>query len=555
MKKFSRILGLVLVLSMVMAIFAVPVSSQEAGEMVPPIVVHSVTQAERPVEFEATRLVVENMKGLGLTVEHRAIPWAQLIDEVWFTREGEDAWQMTAWRMVGRPERSDPDEFAFNLFHSSGMAEGYNFVGYSNPEYDALAEAQRGELDLEARQGLLFEAQQIIAEDVPNVYYVHPSTPQLVRTDVWDESTVVTQAGIGIQNYWTWTGLTPLGDQTDIITSTTSFLEAFNPLYIAGDAPSRVTELIWDRLMRIGPDGLPQPWAAETVEWQSDTEVMVTLREGMMWHDGEPVTSEDTAYSIEAIQTGEAPQYSGFVSAVESIEIIDELSVMITLNAPSAAFETSTLAKINLIPEHVWRPLIDDLLTQEDANAESIQEEIPVGSGPYKMVAYDVNEFVILEANTDYFAPPVASRWIMNVLPNAEATLGQITTGEINFLWEWAGDSQILAEVAEADPNVALFSSPSLGMQYFAFNVRYEPFDNVAFRQAIAHVVPTQSIIDNIFKGFGVVADSYVSTPIEFWHNPDLPSYEFSVEEGRAVLEAAGYSWDADGNLLYPSDS
>lgn len=552
-KRLSRVLGLALVLVMVMALFAVPASAQDAGEMVEPIVVHSRSQAESPVEFEVTRLVVENMKQLGLNVEHRAIPWAQVIDEVWFTREGEDAWQMTAWQMVGRPERSDPDEFAYNLFHSSGIADGYNFPGYNNPDYDALAEAQRGELDRDARQNILFEAQEMIAEDVPNVYFINPSTPQLVRTDIWDIDSVVTQAGIGVMNYWTWTGLTPIGDQKDIITSTTAFLDAFNPLYIAGDAPSRVTELVWDRLMRIGPDGLPQPWAAETVEWESDTSVVLTLREGMTFHDGEPVTSEDVAYSFEVIQTGEAPMYEPFASGVSEIEIIDDLSLRLTLRSASAAFETSTLAKLNIIPKHIWEPIIEDLITQEDANAETIQEEIPVGSGPYKMVAYDVNEFVILEANTDYFAPPVAERWIMNVLPNSEATLGQISTGEINFLWEWTGDSQILAEIAEADPNIELFSSPSLGMQYFAFNLRYAPFDNVAFRQAIAHVVPTESIINNIYKGFGVPADSYVSAPIEFWHNPDLPSYEFSIDAGRAVLEEAGYSWDGDGNLLYPA--
>jgi peptide/nickel transport system substrate-binding protein len=550
-KKLSRAISLIFAISMIMVMVA-PVSSQTAGEAVPAIIIHSQTQAENPIWFEASRLVASNMEQLGLDVEVRAIPWGQMVDEVWFTREGDDAWQMTAWQMVGRPERSDPDEFAYNLFHSTMAAEGYNFVGYNNPEYDALAEAQRVELDPEVRQDLLFQAQQFIAEDVPNVYWAHPSTPQLVRTDIWDIDTVVTQAGIGIQNYWTWTQLAPLGDQKSIITSTTSILEAFNPLYIAGDAPSRVTELIWDRLMRIGPDGLPQPWAAESVEWESGTSVVITIRDGMLWHDGEPVTSADVAYSFESIQTGEAPMYEPFASGVSDVEIVDGLTVRLTLGAPSAAFETSTLSKLNIIPKHVWESIIDDLLTQDDANAEDIQEEIPIGSGPYKMVAFDVNEFVILEANTDHFAPPVAERWIMNVLPNAEATLGQIGTGEINFLWEWRGDSQILAEIAEADPNTAMFSSPSLGMQYFAFNLRYAPFDDVAFRRAVAHVVPSQSIIDNIFKGFAVPADSYVSTPIEFWHNPDLPQYEFSIETARAVLEEAGYTWDDDGNLLYP---
>ena len=531
-----------------------PVSSQSAGEMVPQIIVRSVTQAERPVEFETTRLVVENMKGLGLDVVHRAVPWSQLIDEVWFTREGDDAWEMTIWRMVGRPERSDPDEFAYNLFHSSMAASGYNFVGYNNPDYDAIAEAQRAELDKSARQQLLFDAQEMIANDVPNVYFAHPSTPQLVRTDVWDVDTVVTQAGIGIHNFWTWTGLTPIGDQNRIITSTTSYLEAFNPLYIAGDAPSRVTELIWDRLMRIGPDGLPRPWAAESVVWEDEVTVVVTLRAGMMWHDGEAVTSDDVVYSIEAVQSGEAPQYSPFAKSVASTEVIDDLTVRMNLSEPSAAFETSTLAKLNLLPEHIWRPIIEDLMTKDDANAESIQEDTPIGSGPYKMVAFDVNEYVILERNDDHFSPAMASGWIMNVLPNAEATLGQISTGEINFLWEWAGDSQILAEIAEMDPSIALFSSPSLGMRYFAFNLRMAPFDDVALRRAVAHVVPKDSIVNNIYKGFAVTADSYVSTPIEFWHNPDLPQYAYDVDMGRQVLADAGYTWDDDGRLHYPAE-
>ena len=267
-KTLSRLSVLMALLALVLVAVA-PVSSQTAGELVPSVTVHSVTQAERPVEFETTRLIVENMKQLGIDAQHRSVPWSQVAEEVWRTRFGEEAWQMTIWRMVGRPERSDPDEFAYNLFHSSMAENGYNFVGYENPEYDALAEAQRVELDRETRQDLLFQAQEMIARDVPNVYFAHPSTPQLVRTDVWDESTVVTQAGIGIHNFWTWTGLTPIGDEETIITSTTSFLQAFNPLYIAGDAPSRVTELVWDRLMRIGPDGLPRPWAAETVEWES----------------------------------------------------------------------------------------------------------------------------------------------------------------------------------------------------------------------------------------------------------------------------------------------
>ncbi len=563
-----KILGLSALLVLLLAIGLLPASSQSMGEAVPTIVVRSVTQAERPIEYETTRLVVENMRELGLDVEHRAVPWAQLIDEIWYTRTGDEAWEMTYWRMVGRPERSDPDEFTYNLFHSSVRDGGYNFIGYNNPDYDALAEAQRVEVaDKEARLDIICEAQQIIRNDMVNAYFVHPLTPQVIDTQVFNPDSVVTQAGIGVHNFWTWIGIEPTGDETTLTTSTTSFLNSFNPLEIAGDAPSRVTEMTWDRLMRINPIGVAEPWAAEKVTWEDSLNVVVTLREGMTWHDGEPVTSEDAAYTFEAALAGttqtdedgnesfraEAPDYYPFARNVANIEIIDDLNVRYTLHTPSAAFETSSLAKLNLIPEHVWRPIIEDLLTKDDADVDSIQEDIPIGSGPFKYIAFDVNEFVLLEAFDDHWARPKIDAWLMNVLPNQEATLGQIQSGEMNFLWEWPGDPGVLQDIVDENEQLDLFSAISIGFQYFAFNVRYEPFDDVTFRQAVAHVIPQQFIIDNIYNGFAAPADSFVSAALEYWRQcDDLPTYDYTIEGARQLLADAGYSWDEDGHLHYP---
>lgn len=559
MRPSNRLLTTVFVF-VLLALSVGIVSAQDLGAPVEKIIVLSNTQAEDPIEFESTRQLVENMRELGLDVEHKAVPWAVYSDVVWFNRmnppeaEGGDGWQMTAWRMVARPERMDPDEFVFNLFDSATAESGYNFVGYNNPDYDALAEGQRGETDQEARREQIFEAQALIANDVPYVYVAHPSLPQLVRTDVWDPASIVDAQGIGVQNFWTWVGMTPVGDQQDIITNTGDALLAINPLYIAGDAPSRLTELIWDRLMRIGPDGLAQPWAAESVEWEDDVTVLVTLREGMMWHDGNPVTVEDVKFSFEVPSTGESPMYAPFVSRITNIEIVDDRSLRFTLSEPWVAFEVASLAKVNIIPMHIWQPIIDDLLTK-DENAESLTANDPetkIGSGPFRYVAWVENEQAILEANTDHFSPPHAARMILKILPNAESALGQIQTGELNFLREWEGDSAILQEIADADPNIDLFASPDLGFRFFGFNLRFAPFDDVNIRRAVAYVMPKESIIQNIYKGFAVPADSYVSRAIDYWHNPDLPQYEYSLETARQLLTDAGFGWDAEGRLHYP---
>jgi peptide/nickel transport system substrate-binding protein len=530
------------------------------GAPVEPIVVLSNTQAEDPIEFESTRLLVENMRQLGLTVEHKAVPWAQYSDIVWFNRAeqpepaGGTGWQMTAWRMVARPERMDPDEFVFNLFHSSTAEAGYNFVGYISEEYDSLAESQRAETDQEARRDMIWRAQELIANEVPYVYVAHPSLPQLVRTDVWDGNSVVDAQGIGIQNFWTWINITPLTDQRALVTNTGDDLIAINPLYIAGDAPSRITELIYDRVMRIGPDGLAQPWAAESVKWLDDVTVEVKLRPGMMWHDGQPVTAEDVKFSFEVPATGEAPMYAPFVSRIASIEITGEDTLVFTLTEPWVAFEIASLSKLNIIPKHIWEPIIADLLNSED-NAEdlSITAAPAIGSGPFKYVSWTEGETAILEANRDHWAAPKIDSWVVRILPNQESALGQIQTGELNFLREWEGDAAILSEVADADPNITLYASPDLGFRFFGFNMRFAPFDNIAVRQAVAQVMPKQSIIGNIYKGFAVPADSYVSLAIAYWHNPNLPQYDFSIDAARAALEAAGFSWDGEGRLLYPA--
>jgi peptide/nickel transport system substrate-binding protein len=549
MKTKSLFTLLILVAVVAMGMPTVMTAAQ-GGERVPKVEVLSDTQGEDPIEYEMTRVVVDNMRKLGLDVEQNAVPWATYSDIVWYQR---DNWQMTAWRMVGRPERMDPDEFVVNLFSSSTAESGYNFVGYINPEYDALAQEQRGQTDREQRRATIFKAQELIARDVPYVYVANPTLPQLVRTDVWDEASIVDQQGIGIQNFWTWTGLTPLGDQKSIITDSPSTVISINPFYISGDIDSRITELIWDRLERLGPDGLPEPWAAESVTWEDNLNVVVKLRPGMKWHDGVPVTAEDVKFSFEAPQGDEVPMYAKFVSGIANIEILDDLTVRFTLSEPWVAFETASLAKLNLVPKHIWEPILAGLAGSDD-NAEDIQEDVPIGSGPYKFVAWEPGEQVILEANQDYFAPPKADKWVLRIIPNAEAILGQIQTGELNFVREWPGDSQVLQEVADSDPNIKLYASPELGFRFFGFNLRTKPFDDVALRQAVAHAVPRDAIIANIFKGFAVPADSYISVAIDYWHDPNLPQYDYNIEEARQILADAGYTWDSDGPLLYPAE-
>ncbi|MEP4562956.1 MAG: ABC transporter substrate-binding protein, partial [Nitratireductor sp.] len=486
-----------------------------AGDPIRTIDVFTRPQAAQPQEFQSVQLIAQEWRKLGLDVNVRVMPWEQMADIVWYQR---DKWDVTAWQMVGRPERSDPDEIVYNLFHSSTAEKGYNFIGYSNPEFDAVAEAQRVEIDEAKRRQLVYKAQEILAADQPNMMLVHPKSTFAYDKTVWKPDSVVNQSGIGIRNTWTFMSLEPLGEQRDIIVNSGDNVQAVNPLYISGGVDSWVTELLYDRLARVGPDGLPKPWAAESYEWKDDKTIEVKLRAGMNWHDGKPVTVEDVKFSFDAVVSGEAPMYKPFATNVAGIDIVDDRTLVFHLNNPAASFVTSSLAKINLIPKHVWEPVLEDLKTKEE-NAESYQEDTPIGSGPFKFERWLTNEEIVLSANKDHFNAPKADRWILRIVPNVEAALGMLRSGEINFIGEFSGDPQVLIDAAEADGDLNVVSTVDIGFRYLAFNERRAPFNDAAFRRALSAAVDRRLIVKAAFKGFAEASNSVVSPALEFWHD------------------------------------
>jgi peptide/nickel transport system substrate-binding protein len=534
-----------------MALFVVLMAAlsvtQAQGDPIRRIVLLTQPQAAAPYEFQSNQIIANAWRQLGLDVEINIVPWEQMADLVWFNR---DTWDTTGWQMVGRPERSDPDEIVFNLFHSSTAERGFNFIGYNNPAYDAIVEAQRVETDLDSRQRLIFQAQEILNQDQPYAFLVYPETIYAYRSDVWNPASIVEQSGIGIRNTWTFISAEPIGAQRDMVLNSNFTVQAVNPLYISGGVDSWITELIWDRLLRVGPDGLPTPWAAESYEWIDDVTIDVVLRDGMTWHDGVPVTVEDVIFSFEVAGGGEAPMYTPFVTAIAGIEALDAKTVRFSLVRPQAAFLTASLAKINLVPKHVWGPIIEDLAGKPE-NAESIQEQNPIGSGPFKMVRWSGSEEVVLEANRDHWAAPKMDRWILRIIPNVEATVGALRSGELNFLAAYPGDPSVLSAAAAGQP-INIVASTDIGFRFVAFNHRRPPFDDAAFRRALSQSINRMVIVDAAYNDFATPANSPVSVALGFWNNPAVANFETGMDLARQTLEGAGYVL-IDGRLHYPT--
>lgn len=519
--------------------------AQSANEKIRKINFYTWPQAALPQAYQASQLIAQEWRKLGLDIDVKPLQRQAQTALIWYSR---DKWDTTMWRMVGRPERSDPDEFVYSLFYSTLADKGYDFVGYKNPDYDKLAEKQRTQIDKEERRKTIFEAQEVINRDQPYAFLVHPKYPMAFNKKVFKEDTVVTQTGIGIRNIWTFVGIEPLGAQKDLIINSSESINATNPLYIGGAVDSWITDLIWDRLMRIGPDGQPQPWSAESVEWKDDKTIAIKLRAGMKWHDGQPVTVDDVIFSFTAPAGDKAPMYKPFVTEIASMEKDGDMGLVMKLKAPNAAFFTASLSKINLIPKHVWEPVLQGLAGKPE-NAEQIKDVNRTGSGPFKIVRWKPTEEIVLEAFPDHFRAPKVARWIMRIVPNAEATLGMLKSGELNFLGFFGGDPEVLVKFAKENPDIVVKSETDVGFEFVAFNCRRPPFDDPAFRRALSFAIDRRLMVSAAWQDFAVPANSHVSPVLSYWHDPSVDNPKTGLAVAKKILADAGYR--LKGNKLY----
>src|SRR5262249_9178765 len=151
-------------------------------------------------------------------------------------------------------------------------------------------------------------------------------------------------------------------------------------------------------------------------------------------------------------------------------------------------------------------------------------------------------EEVVLEANPDHFSKPKAQRWILRIVPNTEAALGMLKSGELNFLSDYAGDPKVLEQMVQATPSLKLVTTTELGFRYVAMNASRAPFAAPAFRRPLSTAIDRRLIVGAAFKGYAVPANSVIAPVMTFWHNPAVTNFPTGRDKAQAILKEAGYT-------------
>lgn len=295
--------------------------------------------------------------------------------------------------------------------------------------------------------------------------------------------------------------------------------------------------LKFDENMELIPD------VAESWEAIDDTTWLFKLRQGVRFHDGSEMTSEDVKFTLERLLDEDfgSPHRSKF-EVITDIRTPDAHTVEIETAEPFApllSYLTNTRTGSQIVPKAVVEAVGSDEFAQK-----------PVGTGAYKLERLDPNAQVLLAAHDDYFlsGQPVARNVEMPLISEETSGVTALLGGSIDLT-----STAPFADVEELmnDDGVRVFSAPGLNTRFVQLNHREPPFDDVHFRRAVSMAFDRRTLVDIVLFGEGEPANGVVPSALAWAYSSEpRATARLDAEKARAELEKSPYGPGTEATVL-----
>lgn len=334
--------------------------------------------------------------------------------------------------------------------------------------------------------------------------------------------------------------------------ATSGFVDTFNPFISIYLLPTNSIRYMYESLVQnSAEDGSPTEGLAAS--WETDDEGRqwtYTLHKDMKWSDGEPITSADVKYTYEQMMT--VPELGtangNLVSNFDSVEAPDDLTLVINLAEPQASNPGS---EIPVVPKHIWEN-IDDPATY--ANDKDV-----VGSGSFVLKSYKANESIVLDANPNFWrGAPKIDKLQYVYYTNSDAQVQALKAGDVDFV---SGLTPTQFEALQNVDGVTTHSGTGRRYHSLSINPGFQTRDGVAFgtgsealkdvavRQALRLGTDTETLLDSVLEGQGVLATSFIPASFPKWTlaTDNAAVVGFDPAAAQAKLDGAGWTVGADG--------
>ena len=345
----------------------------------------------------------------------------------------------------------------------------------------------------------------------------------------------------------------------------TNDIDGFNPFKIVEIPSYEVMGLNYDYLVEFSPkDTSPAPGLAESWETSDDGLTWTFhIREGVDWSDGEPLTADDIAFTLNRILDGgpESASWISYLTSVDTITAPDERTVVLELSEPNAVLP---LLPMPILPEHVWSKL-----SEKDVKSYANEPPNVVGSGPFRMVEGAAGGSTFrFEANPDYWkGAPHVDEVVFRVFQAEDPAIQALKKGEIDFVENISGNQ---VDALEKEDGITAIMGDSPGFDEIAFNTGSVDLEteqpigdpnpavlDPKFRYALGFAIDREAIRDRVYQGAGITGSTIVppAYPTYHWETPEDVAFSFDPERAGQLLDEAGYEMGPDGTRMMPDGS
>jgi len=335
------------------------------------------------------------------------------------------------------------------------------------------------------------------------------------------------------------------GDDTLTIATTTDVVN-YNPLVGNSRSDYWVTNLMYPHLLSIGPDGSKEAELAVDWGYVDDTTGFYEIRDDMTWSDGEPLTAEDVAYTMNAVKKdAPAGTYYGQMANFESAEAVSDTRVEITLTQPDSSIVDEIGFWGNVVPQHVFEPAGS---VAEFANDGS--EDGWVSAGPFELTKVQVGQSYTLDRVEDYplveSGTPIPASIVYRVFPDVNTEILALQSGEVDAIANSLPPSQV--EQLKSAEGIEVVEVTGLGYAHMTYNMQNPDLAKLEVRQALAHAADYEAIRNVVLQGQAVSTGSSPLMPVlSKYYDDSITEYEYDPELSRELMEEAGYTASADG--------
>jgi ABC-type transport system substrate-binding protein len=279
-------------------------------------------------------------------------------------------------------------------------------------------------------------------------------------------------------------------------------------------------------------EGEVYPDLAESWEISDDgLEYTFHLREGAKFHNGDPITAEDAAYSIQAYYSDPGLPYAAKFALVDSVEVIDDLTLKITLQSPNPYFlqDIASVRGSAVMPKAVVEELGDEFGTSP---------ETTVGSGPFMLTEWSDTQVVYTTFEDFYRGRPYVDRVVQKIVPDRSTGALEFKAGNSDMEYLYSPAKQEFME----DPNLRPLVHAGLRMNtwWWGFNVTLPPFDDVRVRQAVNYAIDNAKVIETARAGLAIPANQFIMTGL-LGHDDSIQYYAQDLDMVKSLLTDAGY--------------